>query len=78
MGKHVERVFKKNSLKVNAASQNNTSWYTDAGGFPEQSLSRKNALQWTCPPQDNSGGFFLGGGISSHTFAYLYFITMIV
>ena len=34
------RVFKKkNSLKLNAASHNNTSWYIDADGFLENSPS---------------------------------------
>ena len=33
MSKCVERVFKKNSLKLNAASHNNPSWYTDTNGF---------------------------------------------
>ena len=33
MGKCIERVFQKNSLKLNAASHNNTSWYTDTDGF---------------------------------------------
>ena len=38
MGKRVERVFKKNSLEPNGtASHNNASWYTDMGGFLEQS-----------------------------------------
>ena len=31
--------LQKNSLKLNAASHNNTSWYTDTGGFLEYSLS---------------------------------------
>ena len=33
MGKHVERVLKKNSLKLNTISHNNTSWCTDPDGF---------------------------------------------
>ena len=37
MDKHTERVFKKHSLKPNAASHNNASWYTDTDGFLEQS-----------------------------------------
>ena len=40
MGKHVERGFKKNSLKPNTASHNNASWYTDTDGFPEHPPSR--------------------------------------
>ena len=40
MVKCVERVFKNNSLKPNAASHNNASWYTDTDGFLEHSPSR--------------------------------------
>ena len=40
MGKCIERVFKTNSLKLNAASHNNASWYTDTDGFQEHSPSR--------------------------------------
>ena len=39
MGKHTERVFRKNSLKPNAASYNNASWCTDTNGFLEHSPS---------------------------------------
>ena len=39
MGKHIERVFKKNSQKPNTASHNNASWYTDTVGFLEHSHS---------------------------------------
>ena len=39
MGKHAERVFKKNSLKLNAASHNNASCYTDTDVFLEHSRS---------------------------------------
>ena len=39
MSKYVERVFKKNSLKPNTASHNNTSWYPDTDGFLEYSPS---------------------------------------
>ena len=35
MGKHVERVFKKYSLKLNTASHKDASWYTDTDGFLE-------------------------------------------
>ena len=42
MGKHIERIFKKISLKPNAASHNNTSWYTDKYGFLEHSPSGGN------------------------------------
>ena len=39
--KHVERVFQKNSVKLNAASHNTTSWCTDPDGFLEFSPSRE-------------------------------------
>ena len=39
MGKHVERVFKKNLVKPNAASHNKASWYTDTDEFLEYLLS---------------------------------------
>ena len=39
MGKCVKRVFKKNSLKLNAVSHNNASWYADIDGFLEHSSS---------------------------------------
>ena len=37
---NLERVFKKNSLKLKAASHNNARWYTDTDGFLEHSPSR--------------------------------------
>ena len=40
MSKCMEGVSKKNSLKQNAASHNNASWYSDTGGFLEHSPSR--------------------------------------
>ena len=42
MGKRVEKNFqkKKKSLRPNAASYNNASWYTDTDRFLEYSLSR--------------------------------------
>ena len=40
MRKCVGRVFKKISLKPNAASHNNASWYTDTDGFQENSPSK--------------------------------------
>ena len=56
MGKLSERVLKNNSLKPNAASHNNASWYTDTDGFLEHSPSwGKPALQGACPPEDKSG-----------------------
>ena len=42
MGKCIERVFKKNSLKPNIASHNDASWYTDADGFLEHSPSGRS------------------------------------
>ena len=42
MGKCVERVLKKNSVKPNAASHNNASWYTDTDGLLEHSPSGGN------------------------------------
>ena len=36
------KVFEKTSLKLNAASHNNTSWYTDTDGFLEHSPSRES------------------------------------
>ena len=39
MGKHADRVFKKNSLKPHAASHNNASWYTGTDGFLEYTPS---------------------------------------
>ena len=41
MDKWVERIFKKNSQKLNSASHNNTRWYTDIDGFLEHSPSRE-------------------------------------
>ena len=40
MGKCTDRVFKKHSVKLKAASHNNASWCTDIVGFLEHSLSR--------------------------------------
>ena len=39
MGKHVESIYKKISLTLNAASHNNASSYTDTDGYLEYSLS---------------------------------------
>ena len=54
VGKCAERVFKTNSLKLNAASHNNASWYTDTDGFLEHLSSGEPVLQGACPPEDNS------------------------
>ena len=48
MGNHVERVVKKNSLKLNTATHNNASWYTDLDGFLEHSPS-KGSLYYKGP-----------------------------
>ena len=40
MGKHTERVLKKNSLTQNAASHNNASKHTQTDGFLEHSHSK--------------------------------------
>ena len=40
MGKRVESSKKISSLKLNAASHNNASWYTDLDGFLEHSPSQ--------------------------------------
>ena len=54
MGKQVERVFKKISLKPNTASHNITSWYTDTDGFLEYSPSCRSLYYKGTPPEDNS------------------------
>ena len=48
--------LQKNSLMSNIASHNNPSWYTDADGFLEYSLSRDGepVLQEARPPEYNS------------------------
>ena len=47
MGKCVERV-EQDSLKLKAASHNNTSWYTDTDGFLEH-LPSKGSLHYKEP-----------------------------
>ena len=43
--------LKKNSLKLNTASHNNASWFTDTDGFLEHSPKQgKPILQRACPP----------------------------
>ena len=42
MGKHVKKVFQKNSSKPNTASHNNASWCTDTDGLLEHSPSGEN------------------------------------
>ena len=57
--KALKESSKKYSLKLNAASYNNASWYTDTDGSLEHSPGGgKPVLQGTCPPEDNSGFFF--------------------
>ena len=49
---------KKNSLKSNAASHNNASWYTDTDGILEHSPSGGSLYyKGAHPPEDNSGFF---------------------
>ena len=56
-------VFKKNSLKLNAASHNTTSWYTDTDWVPRTcTYWGKPVLQGARPPEDNSS--FLCVGVS--------------
>ena len=60
MGKCVERVFKKNSPKPNAASYNNASWYTDTDGFLEHSANRGSLSYKGIPaPESNSEIFWV-------------------
>ena len=63
MGKRVERVFKKkNSLKPNAASHNNASWYTDTDRFLEHARS-EGSLYYKAPAfQKIILCCFFGGG----------------
>ena len=56
--KHIERVFQKNSLNPNAASHNNTSWYTSTDGFLEHSPSG-GIIFSACPPKDNSSLYWV-------------------
>ena len=58
---HVERIFKKNSLKLNTASHNHGSWYSVTVGFLGHSPS--GGSPWGAhPPEDNS---ILGGSPTS-------------
>ena len=62
MGKCVERVFKKNSLKPNTASHNSASWCTDTDGFLEHSPSGGSLYLYYKGPagQEVIPVFFLG------------------
>ena len=51
--------FQKNSRKPNAASHNNTSWYTDTDGFLEHSLC-KGSLYYKGPALQKRIPFFGG------------------
>ena len=55
-----ERIFKKNSLKLNTASHNNASWYTDTDGFLEHTQWGKPVLQGDKGPALQITPFFLG------------------
>ena len=80
MGKCVEKVFQKNSLKPTAASHSNAFWYTDTGGFLEHSPSDRNlyykrpALQKIIPGSFGSP-LYMSGTKSlffSKDFTYLF------
>ena len=72
MGKHIERVFKNNSMKLNTASHNNASWYTDTDGFLEHSSSwGGDACTTRGLPSRRYSMFFL---ISPHIFTMLHYI----
>ena len=52
------KVFKRNSLKPNAASHNNASWYTDTDGFLEHSPSGRSLYHKGHVPQKLIPGFW--------------------
>ena len=52
MGGHIERVFKKYSLKLNTASHNNASCYTALDRFLEHSLSQESLYYKGLPSRD--------------------------
>ena len=60
MGKRVEKFFKINSVKPNAASHNNTGWYTDTDGFLKHSPSRGSLYYKEPTLQKIIMGFFGG------------------
>ena len=73
IGKCIERVFQKNSLKLNAASHNNTSWYTGTDGFLEHSPSG-GSLYYKAPALQKVI-LVLGGSslhIRTHTHTYIH------
>ena len=57
MGKSVEQVFKQNSLKLNASSHNNASWYTDTDGLLEHAPSG-GSLYYEWPVLQKISTFF--------------------
>ena len=59
----LKRVFKKNSLKLNAASHNTTSWHTNTHGFLEHSPSGEACTTKAHPTEDKCS--FFEGGIPS-------------
>ena len=61
MGKYVEKVFKKNSVKLNTASHNNASCYTDTNGSLEHSPSG-GSLDYKGPALQKIIPFWGGGG----------------
>ena len=59
MGKCVERGFRKNSLKLNTTSYNNSSWDTDTGVFLEHSPGRGSLYYKGFTPQKITAVFWL-------------------
>ena len=68
MGKCTERVFKQNSLKLNATSHNNGSCYTYTDGFLEHPPSR-GSLQYEGPALQK---IILGFGVCVHILLILF------
>ena len=58
MGKHIERVFKQNSLKRDAPSHNSASWHIDTDGFLEHSPSRGSLYYKAPTPRRRQFGYF--------------------
>ena len=63
MGKCVKWVFKKNSLKPDAASHNSASWYTDTDEILKHSPSRRS-LYYKGPALQKIILGLLGGPLS--------------
>ena len=68
MGKCIGRVLKKNSLKLNVASHNNTSWYTDTDGFLEHSPSGEACMDYKDPILPKIILFLCVGGVLLHIY----------